>query len=300
MKTKNFLLSGLLGIALTGFVLTGCHKSSTTPDTDYTAAEDEANATAAMNDTKNVSDASMQGNSSSYGPAHSVKAIYSTNITLSWSIDTAMGTEDTLYITFGNGTTPVYCNDDRYRQGKILVYWNNSTGNLWQTYFDSNGIVNMTFRNYASGNSTGNMIGISGLRTWTNLGKNALSEENWKFNAALTLSYNTGQTATWNSTRTNTLVQPGGLGTTYYYEITGTAYGVSRKGIDYSITIENPLYITGLPWWAGGCKWIEAGTVSVNRSSSTNTLTINFGTLGTCDATAVATLDGVNYTFTMW
>ncbi len=294
MKTRNFLLSGTLGIALAGVVLTGCHKSSTTPDTDYTAAEDEANASSAMNDSKNISDAGMQGSTVNYGAVRGVESI-SSHCTVSWSIDTSIGTVDTLYINFPN--TPTLCNDGRYRQGEILVYWKNSFGNLWEAYFDSTSVITMSFRNYAAGSAASNMIGIAGSRMLTNLGRNALSEENWNFTANLTLTYNTGQTATWSSTRTNTLVEQGGV---YYYEITGSANGVSRKGVSYTITITSPLYVTALPSWAGGCKYIESGSVKIIRTGALNTLYIAFGNVGDCDANAVATIAGVNYPFTMW
>jgi hypothetical protein len=299
MKTNKILLTGILGIALAGVVLTGCHKASTSPDTDIIAAEDESNASDAMNDSKNVSDAGAQGTASGeYHPERNVKAIYSPHCIVSWSLpaDTLSG-YDTMYVTFPS--TPTLCNDGRYRQGQVIVYWARNTGSsLLQSYFDSASTITMTFKNYAAGSSASNMIGITGTRAWTNTGKNALSEENWKFTANLTLKYfATSQTATWNSSRVNTLVLQGGV---YYYQITGEATGTARNGVIYTLTITSPLYITAFPWWLGGCAWIEAGDISVNRSNSSNTLTINFGNVGTCDASAVATINGNNYTFSMW
>jgi hypothetical protein len=297
MKTKFFLLTGILGIALAGAVFTGCKKDSTaaTPDTDYTAAEDESNASNASTDTKNVSDAAAQGQQNEYlkRPGRSLDVLVG-HCTVTWSLpaDTTSGV-DTMYINFG--PAPVQCNDLRWRQGEVIVYWTrHGNSSLLQTYFDSGSAINMTFKNYASGATASNMVGISGLRTWTNLGVNALLEQNWSFSANLTLSYNTGQTATWTSNRTNTLVEVSG---TYYYEVTGTAEGVSRKGIGYTLTITSPLYVTALPWWLGGCAWIESGTISINVTSSTNTMTINFGTIGACNDYAIVTLAGVNYTY---
>src|SRR5579863_2035514 len=141
MKAKNVLLSGILGVALAGVVLTGCHKDSSAPTNtttsnssggDYTAAEDESNASDAMNDSKTISDAAAQGSASSkYAPTHNVKAIYSAHCVVTFAHDTGVGAVDTVYINFGS--SPVKCNDNRWRQGEIMVYWKDSTGTLLQS-----------------------------------------------------------------------------------------------------------------------------------------------------------------------
>ncbi|HTB31269.1 MAG TPA: hypothetical protein VK808_04535 [Bacteroidia bacterium] len=304
MKVNQFLLSGITGVALSVFVLTGCHKDSTTTPTnnpsttqnDITSAEDESNASSAMNDSKTISDAGMSGNQGKYGQTRSVQAIYSSNCTVTWSSkDTGIGGTDTMYVNFGS--TPVECNDYRWRQGEIIVYWKQATGTLIQSYFDSSSVITMTFKNYAVGSLKSNMIGIAGTRVWTNTGTNALLEENWSFAANLTLTYSNAQTATWNSTRTNTLVQIGGI---YYYMITGSASGTDRSNVGYSLNITSPLYVTATPWWLGGCAWIESGVLTVNVTGATYPISVNFGTVGSCDANAVATINGYNYPFIMY
>lgn len=297
MKTKNLLLSGILGLALSGFVLTGCHKSATTTtDTDYTAAQDEANGSFASTDAKNVSDAALQNNGSNYGPERNINRIYSSHCTVTWN-DTSTSTMDTMYINFG--ATPVQCNDYRWRKGEIIVYWAKKTGFwVWQSYFDSGSTVAQTFRGYAVGSASNAMNGVAGTRTWTNKGY-VSGYMNWDFSAYLTITYPDGKTATWNSVRYNVLKNISG---TWYYQIKGSAYGTSRNGVGYTLSIEdaNPLYVTAWPWWLGGCAWIESGIVDINRTTSTNTLSINFGSIGTCDNIAVATINGNNYTFYMW
>lgn len=302
MKTKNFVLTGIIGIALTGAILSGCHKKdATTPSSpassssDITAAQDESNASDAMNDSKNISDASAQGNNSKYNPEKSVQAIYSAHCTVTWASDTLSG-YDTMYVNFGS--SPVKCNDDRWRKGEIIVYWTRIPGKgLLRTYFDSGSVVTMTFNNYAAGNSDTNMIGIAGTRVWQNTGGNLLAQQNWNFTANLTLTYANHQTATWSSSRANSLVV---ISNTYYYEIVGSASGKDRNGINYSLAIVNPLYVTALPWWLGGCAWIESGTINVNLANNANTLTLNFGTLGVCTAIKTATINNHTYTFIMW
>jgi len=150
MKTKNFVLSGILGIALSGFVLTGCHKSATTPDTDYTAAQDEANASFASNDTKNVSDAAMQGTTNKYGPAHTIQSVYSSNCVVAWDSTSNPGY---ITVTVNFGSTPVECKDTRWRQGEVIVTWKEASGRFLQAYFDSLNTITETFSGYKVGSS---------------------------------------------------------------------------------------------------------------------------------------------------
>lgn len=302
MKTKNFLLAGILGIALSGFVLTGCHKDSTSPDTDISAAEDESNASNVSNDSKSVSDAAVtQGNSTDYGR---VRPSISSSCKVTFNIDTASSGTDTMYVTFPS--TPTLCLDGKYREGQIIVYWNNTNHSVWRAYFDSGATVHMTFNGYARGNSSSNMVQINGNRSWTNNGgqisMSDMNAVNWSFSANLTLKYlATGKTATWNSNRTNTLVYNAPT-STWFYEITGSASGVAQSGVAYTLTITEPLYHTAFPWWFGsgnGCPWIEAGQVTITRQGKTNSLVITFGTLGTCSDQATATIGGNTYTIYM-
>lgn len=305
MKATNFLLNGIMGVALAGFVFAGCHKDSTntpassnssTYSDDITPAQDESNASDAMNDSKNISDAAAQSNANQYRPERNIAAIAHCTIDTVHG-DSANGYTDTMYINFG--PKPVLCNDKRWRQGEIVLYWNGLSYyiGLWHAYFDSSNVIHMTFNNYAVGNTDTSMIGIAGIRSWTNTGSNLLSQQNWNFNASLTLTYPNKQTATWNSSRTNSLVKLNGI---YYYEIGGSASGVDRNGVHYTLTITTPLYVTALPWWAGGCPWIESGIIDINLANNINTLSVNFGTLGTCTPIKTATINNHTYTFVMW
>jgi len=306
MKTKNFLFSAIFGVALSAAVLTGCKKDTTPPaapastDSDYTAAQDETNATNISNDSKSVSDAAVtQGSSTALGPVSLVSSTFT--VTFYRTTDTNSLAEDTMYINFG--PTPVLCHDGKYREGEIIVYWSNKIHSVWRAYFDSGSTVYMTFRNYARGALPSNMVEINGTRNWTNNGGqisiNNVDCENWSFSANLTLIYlATKDTATWTSTRTNTLVNESG---TWYYKITGSASGKSHSGVLYNLTISEPLYHTAIPCWLqGGCPWIEAGQVQITRTGKTNTLTIDFGTIGDCNSQATAEIGGKSYTFTMW
>jgi len=295
MKTKNFVLSGILGIALSGFVLTGCHKSSTNPDTDITAAQDETSGQYASTDAKNVSDNAL--NTSHRPRPHSGPIIltdYSSTTTA--TIDSTT-TPNMATLTVNFGPTPVECKDGRYREGEITVSWPVSAGFFWQAYFNKNTTITQSFIGYKVGNSASTMNGVAGTRTWTNTGLDTLGYESWSFTANLNITRYNGKTFTWSSYRTNALVNIGGV---WYYEITGYATGTTESNVTYRITITQPLYVTALPWWWFGCPYIESGIITITRSSSTNTLSINFGTIGNCSPDATATLDGKTYTISKW
>lgn len=279
MKTKKFLLSGALGIALSGLILNGCHKdpaavpSSNT--TDITAAEDNANATVAANDAKTISDAAIQWQSSEYIPFHllprGIGNIFGPCVTITGKDSMVGGVEDTVvYIDFGR--TNCFCHDNRNRRGMIIVYWGlKHPGETWfQAYFDSANTITLTFRDYFLRDNS-----IAGTRTWTNEGHNMGGFENWNSTANISITYPTGQTAFWNSSWNNSITE---VDSVWYYEINGNASGKSRNGAEYTLTITSPVYFTVLPWWAGGCPWPEAGTVIITRlltaSSPSTTITL--------------------------
>src|ERR1700730_16257777 len=91
MKTKHFILTGILAVSLAGVIITGCKKSSTNPDTDATAAQDDANATFAIQDTKNSADGAAKGQATER-PIHNLGCE-------TWRWDTA-GSTDTLVISY--------------------------------------------------------------------------------------------------------------------------------------------------------------------------------------------------------
>ncbi|MGP8217336.1 MAG: hypothetical protein ACLQQ4_17340, partial [Bacteroidia bacterium] len=223
MKTKKFLLTGAMGIALTGMVITGCKKNSTTTpaavDSDITAAQDDANATFAVNETKNSADGAAQNQPNVYRPQGSSCA------TVTKNLDTVLsnGQVDSL-MDINFGPSPCLCADGRYRQGHIRVYWDHI-----HPYFTQGDTINMTFENYVV-----NSKGIQGTRMLVNTGKDSAGNMSWSFTANLTITYAGGGTATWTASRTNTLVNVGGA---WYYEITGGGSGVSKSGVSYTHTI---------------------------------------------------------------
>jgi|GEM_PF-676642 hypothetical protein len=306
MKTKSFIATGALGLALAAAILSGCKKDPpmapvTNANADITPAMDEANASFASTDSKNIADAVMQSQSSANTPSAdrygSMENFYGHCIKVYGSDTVVNGKQDTIvYIDFGG--TDCFGDDQRERRGTIIVFWGltHPGETQRQAYFDSANTITQTFRNYFL-----RKTGIAGIRTWTNEDHNVSGYQNWTHTANLTLTYPNGQTATWEANRNNAIAQVNGV---WYYELTGDAKGMSRNGIEYTYSIASPVYITVLPWWAGGCPWPEAGSVTITRTnpaSGSITFVINYGTLGTCSGTKTVTVSGSGTkTFAMW
>jgi len=305
MKATSFFLKSVLGIALAGYVITACNKdpaSSPSGPTgngdamDITPAQDDANASLAASDAKNVSDAAIQWQSNYVPHGHNrynLNFLFGDCITVTGKDTTINNSQDTIvYIKFGNHDC--MGNDGRNRRGTIIVYWGlKHPGETWlQAYFDSANIITLLFNGYYLKG-----VGISGTKTWTNEGHDSAGFQNWNYTDNITLTYASNQIATWNTTRNTAIVEVGG---NWYYEINGSGSGVSKNGIKYTVDITSPLYITLLPWWAGGCYWPEAGTVTITRSSPSETLTVNYGPLGTCSANKNVNINGNIRAFVLW
>lgn len=284
MKTKHLIIAGMLGIALAGVIFTGCKKKSTA-DTDTTAAQDDANASFVLQDSKNISDGAAKGQANE-------RVMNGTCGVATWD---SSATTDTIDIHFaGTCTSP----DGRVRKGDIIVYWAKGKG-----YFDSAATITETWKNYSVKTLSGLVIGVTGSRTLTNIGKDSLGDHSWSFTANLTLNYSTGGSATWSSTRTNVLQKIGGI---WYYIITGSANGTSKSGVGYTIKINQPLYWTAFwlngGWPSGGgkyCDCFEAGQIELDRSGK-NPIYLTFTSgVGNCNHTAQATLNGNTYNITL-
>lgn len=273
MKTKHYFLIGALGFAMAGAIFTGCKKDTTTTTTtattptDYTAAEDNANASSVVNDSKGISDNAAQGKST--------ERTLSTCATV-LKRDTNSKLDSLLDINFGS--TDCLCSDGRLRRGHILVWYQP------KNYFTLGDSVVMSFKNYYV-----NDIGVTGVRRLTNT-----SSTTFHFTASLSLTYPLGGgTATWNSTRTDSIKT---IASVTYVSVTGGANGVSRKGTSYNITITSPVYVTALPPFLGGCPYFEAGNITV--ALPTYNIALKYGKgVGTCSDTATATISAGTTTY---
>jgi len=266
------LIFSALAILIASISLSSCKKKY---PTDTTAAEDDANASITMQDTKNILDAAVNGH------------VIAQCATIT-KRDTNSGIDSLLDINFG----PADCTgapDKRARRGQILVWY------LPGTYFNQGSIINMAFKNYFLSD-----IGVAGAATITNTGVDSANIHSWSYNANLTLSYPSSN-ATWNSQRSCALVKVGGI---FYYSITGSANGRSRSSATYTLNITSPVYATAVPYPIG-CQYFEAGqisftvsTFSYSERSSSFSMNSVFGTsVGSCGNTAQATISGSQYPF---
>src|SRR5581483_12222404 len=201
--------------------------------------------------------------------------------------DTVVNSQTDSLIDINFGPTDCTCLDGRKRRGHIFVWY------VPGAYWVQGQTIGMTFKNYYV-----NDIGITGVRTLTNVGVDSANLHTWSFSANLSLTYpNNGGTATWISNRTNTLTKVGG---NWYYYVTGSASGVSRKNVAYSINITSPIVVTAWPWWLGGCAFLESGTVTINVTNLP-TITASFGTaVGTCSSALTVTINSHTYNLTQW
>jgi hypothetical protein len=291
MKTKHFIITGMIGIALAGMVITGCKKESTA-DTDATAAQDDANASFMLNESKTISDGAAKG--------QATERILGICGTVTKRDTTIGGVLDTLVdVSFPGGCVS---NDGRTRKGHILFWWNG------KGYFQDSASVTETWVNYSvysplSGTTIA--IGNGSTRTLTNIGHDSAGDCSWSFNANLTLNYSGATTgkATWTSSRTNILTDVSGV---HYYVINGGASGTSRTGVSYTLTITQPLYWTA--YWINifygkatkNCDCFESGTVEFSRTGKTYPLYLQFTSgVGNCAHTATATINGNTYPITL-
>jgi hypothetical protein len=190
------------------------------------------------------------------------------------------GTAKRLVIDFGTGTL---CKDGKTRTGQIIATWNGR-------YREKGTIITTTFKDYTvNGNK------VEGTKTVTNLGENAKGNMHFSIEIKGAKITTSSGVITWESIRDREWVAGSNTKTIFddTYNITGSASGTNIKGVSYTINITNPLVVNL------ACRFIEAGTFTINTSKSTSTGTVDFGN-GTCDDLATFTVNnGKSYEFHM-
>ncbi len=297
MKTKSFLLTACIALTIAAFVFNGCKKESTpSTDSDVTAAQDESNASFAIQDSKNIADGAAKSKAVErigIDTTMTWRRIVDTNIT----INNITYTQDTGFAITFPGTQP--SPDGRTRKGTMFVFWENGG------YFQNGSIVSQLFSPnfpYSITLLNGNIITITGYRQTTNQGiDTGDGDMTWAFTANLKLVYsgNAQGTATWQSSRTNTLTWQGqNLG--FFYSITGSASGVTRNGVAFTISITQPLLHTA--YWLNAlfnkpiCTCFESGEVEIQRTGHQYPLYLTFTSgMGNCTCSATATINNNSY-----
>ncbi len=137
---------------------------------------------------------------------------------------------------------------------------------------------------------------VEGTKTITNLGQNSAGNTHFSIeidNGKVT--YTNGDITTYESSRIREWVlgeQTQGLFGVLddEYDITGTASGVNRNGLNYTMEITSPLRVAVI------CRWIKKGTIEI-QPEDLHLRTVDFGT-GDCDAAATVEINGNVYNIT--
>jgi hypothetical protein len=184
-----------------------------------------------------------------------------------------------IQIDFGAGCVG---NDGRTRKGILNIH---TTG--W--YRDSSTVITITPDQYYV-----NDFLVQGMKTMTNNGRNAGQNLHYTVEIDGSITNNQG-TITFVSERENEWIagEPTVLNPwDDEYLITGWQNGVTMQSDQYQITITQALHVKV------NCKYVVAGTLKLTSSGLQDELTVDYGN-GTCDAIAVVTYMGQQYTIVM-
>lgn len=305
MKTKQLILT-LSTLVLAGsLMLTGCRKKTKEtedPDKDQSAAQENQLAENYMNDVAGIgSQGSENGSLSTYKGGTGVQDVFGIS---SASLTFGPGT-----FTVDFGPLPgVNCIDGRKRSGKLMFDYSAST-NSATAYRHPGYKLSITSANYTVDDYTVNIVNKmisnttpTSIPTGTNPGTNLT----WNVTANVNIIKPAGGgTITWNCNRTKTLLNTSDplcyqgqslpiLWNKAKIQIDGNASGVTAGGEAYTA------YMIGMQRDFGNCgsllkyPWI-AGNLNFTPGTKA-TRYVNFGS-GTCDRTAVVTINGIDYTF---
>lgn len=197
---------------------------------------------------------------------------------ITWTIDSSQGTLIDSY--FVSSITVVYNNcirDGRTWNGTIT--WTKTGRWYWAGAKTIATTSNLTIDGYkieGSRTITTNNVTIQLVLPFIDASFN-VDEANGK----ITTPEN--ETITWASSRTvrwtwETLLE-------IFLRVDGTASGVTREGIDYTIDIDKTLKAKA------GCKWIIEGTFSIASEALKTDVVVDYGD-GTCDNKATYTMNG--------
>lgn len=176
------------------------------------------------------------------------------------------------------------------RRGKLVV-------TLTDRYRNPGSVLTVQPQNYYV-----NDVKVDGTKTIMNNGLNA--NGNYEFTVDVVngkLTYTDNTSTTWSSTRTNEWVE--GDTTTLFthgiagicddvYLITGSANGINRNGLAYTVNITSPLRKDIC------CRWLVSGNLELSPTGLA-TRYIDFGS-GVCDNKATITINGNSFIVPMF
>lgn len=291
-RNLNFVMLFVLAISMITF---SCKKEKEEEELEVNnetaTAQDNATAQNMFDDVKKVVEkaADDEGNSTN-------KATYffgtcaSVSISPNW-IDSTQYWPKTMTIDFG--TTNCTGNDGINRRGQLIV-------TLTDRYRNAGSVLTVNPQNYFVNDHK-----VEGTKTITNNGRNA--SNNLSFTVQVSnakITFPSGEYTTWNSTRTNEWIA--GESTTWFtgglagicddvYLITGSASGVNRNGLSYSVNITSALRKELC------CRWIVSGKLDIIPGGGLLTRSVNYDptNTGACDPTVSVTIGANTFTITM-
>jgi hypothetical protein len=275
---KNIFLFSLLVVFAGMVILSSCRKDEEQDKNNYRSAIDNATAENMFDDVFRQATDGVNAAQDSVEGTRSQENMLSSCATLTITPFDLVTFPKTVVVDFG--TTNCLGSDGRYRRGSVEM---SCTG--W--YRDSGTVITVTPHNYYVNDNY-----VQGVKTLTNNGHNTSSNLTYTLVVNGTVTTSEG-TISWSSTRYNEWIEGESTVLNPYddvYLITGSASGVNVEGDDFDVVINTPLRVQV------GCRWITAGTLTL--TSGTFSMTVNYGS-GACDATAVVTINGNDYTISM-
>jgi hypothetical protein len=276
---KTTLKKTLLKTTLLSFILVSsfisCKKEKDDIDSSLESAEANSTAETYFNEIYRLVDTEGATNSAVNGRLNTSQTSY--------TIASAGCADSVKVITTGGGfpktLTMYYHNSDcdgRIVNGQIVSVF---TGK----YRDSLTKITTTLSDFSI---NGNMI--TGTKEVTNNGRNANGNLNYSIVVSNGSIQTTAGTISWSSARNREWTE--GSETLLNllddeHQITGSANGTNRQGVNFVATITNPIVIKL------DCRYITQGTVDF---SSGKTVLIDYGT-GVCDNDATVSIDGNTY-----
>lgn len=288
MKTNNLLT--LIALS-TIIVLSSCRKdkdmdvdSSTQSSTDNGAAEN------IFLDIKKVVEEAVddEGQTAKFGnegKAYTFGACATVTTVPAWGNPTF---PKTMTIDFGSTNCTGY--NGVNRRGQLII-------SITDHYRTAGSILTVQPQNLYI-----NDVRVDGTKTLTNNGYNSNNHLEYVVQVSnAQLTYTDGTALTWNSTRTNEWIA--GDSTTLFthgipgicddvYLVSGSANGVNRNGLSYTVNITSPLRKEIC------CRWVSSGTMDIIPNGFA-TRTVDFGA-GVCDNNATVTINGNTYNVNMW
>lgn len=215
---------------VTGALVSGCKKDKdeNPVEADTESIIEHAAVDAAFDDVSGISDEAASGSLQSYRQHGNLKVLTSCAVVSFDSLSVPKR------ITVDFGSSNCLCLDGNYRRGKIYVDF---TG----MYRDSGSTHTISFDNYFVNDNQ-----ITGTKTVTNNGRNGNGHLSYTVGVNGSVSWHSsfgGGTSTMTSTRTRvwTAGETTGQWLDDIYMISGSASGTTRKGVNYTMQITDPL-----------------------------------------------------------